>query len=344
MACSTSGPAVTRLPFSSYRTPAENPSFPYFQAFVAFTANRLGTWAGIAYDGGNEFAIVTWRSGQPLHVLDRFAYTSTSFDTVADYGSVAVVGILPSGGVVAAVQPTTADYDGPRIGLVYLSGHRYQLRGSPRWQLVKPVGVTSSGAIIGWVNAYDVHHQLRHAVVRWASPVAAPTTVVSTGLESPYPAVDRHGDIAYHVGDLTKVVLASGQTRTLGGLPGALNHFAWVGDGGSTIYGTSDSETSSGAAVVAWPLADPPAAGPIPPHQLTGPGAYTQPMAVGPNGRVLNGYAVPSRMRTPAGGYPRLPAILPVDTGLNPGESIDQYGTVAFTSRSDGLVHFLRCP
>jgi hypothetical protein len=67
-------------------------------------------------------------------------------------------------------------------------------------------------------------------------------------------------------------------------------------------------------------------------------------MAVGPNGRVLNGYAVPSRMRTPAGGYPRLPTILPVDTGLNPGESIDQYGTVAFTSRSDGLVHFLRCP
>jgi hypothetical protein len=49
-------------------------------------------------------------------------------------------------------------------------------------------------------------------------------------------------------------------------------------------------------------------------------------------------------MRTPAGGYPRLPTILPVDTGLNPGESIDQYGTVAFTSRSDGLVHFLRCP
>jgi hypothetical protein len=28
VACSTSGPPVTRLPFSSYPTPAKNPSFP----------------------------------------------------------------------------------------------------------------------------------------------------------------------------------------------------------------------------------------------------------------------------------------------------------------------------
>jgi hypothetical protein len=343
VACSTSGPAVGRLPFASYDTPAQNPSFPYFQAFVAFTANRLGTWAGVAYDGGNEFAIVTWRSGQPLHVLDRFAYTTTSFDTVAGYGSVAVAGILPNGGIVASVQPTTAGFTfpGPRIGYVYQSGHRYRLRGSPNWVMTHPVGVTSAGAIVGWVDAYDVHHHLHHAVVRWVSATAAPTTVVSTGLDYAYPVTDRHGDIAYYTAGLSKVVLASGQTRTLGALPGSLNYAASVGDGGSTIYGKSD--TAGGYAIVAWPLASPPATGAIPPHQLTGAGVDTQPMAVGPHGQVLNGYAVPTRMRTPSGGYPRLPAILPVDTGMNPGESVDSFGAVAFTSRTDGLVHFLRC-
>lgn len=317
--CTTSDAAFSRLPFASHQTPA----------FAAFTATRLGTWAGMAYDGDAGFAVLTWRRGQPLHVLGRFDYHKTTFAARAG-GSVTVVGILPNGGVVAAVQRTEDFRIARFVGFVYLSGHRYQLRAAPSWLTVDPVGVTSTGAIVAAVMWHDGAGRERYAVVSWASATAAPHVVVKTGSQPPYPVVDRQGDIAYYA-DVPRIRLASGDIRTV-----ADGFSPWV-SGASTIYGTTST-----LAIAAVNLTNPAVSGPLPWWQVTGP-TTSIPIAAGPHGQLLFGHDRPTRMLTAGGALPTLPAIMPGDLGLNPGEAIDQYGTVAFTSRRDGLIHFFRC-
>ncbi|HET8582818.1 MAG TPA: VCBS repeat-containing protein [Jatrophihabitans sp.] len=327
--CTTSGPAFRTLPVPN-DFPDGDP------AYAAFTATRNGAWAGVAAGvgiPGGEYAIITWHPGDRTpSIVQRYTYTS--WNPGNSGGSVDVVGITPTGGVVAAVQRVSTTYDDHEyVGLAWLGRHRYELAHSSTWSSFAPVGISDNGAIAGWARIGSPTGG-QFYVVRWAGPTA-PYQVLAKSPEAAVPGVtiDAAGDVAYSFADTAVVRSPSGTVRTLAVPPPLPPGSAYITAGaGPYVYG------SASAGVLSWaPGAN--TSDPVPSEEI-GPNSQL-PVAAGPRGDVVLTDFHHAFLRTAPGGETVIGTI--DDNRSYDGNTIAADGTTSNTA-ANGLIYFLRCP
>lgn len=303
-----------------------DPHGSYWASITGLQTQQRGVWAGFAYDGVGDFAVLQWHPGARVRVLDKRQYRNISYSVAK---SVSAVGVTPAGAVVANLQARTAQR---RWAFAYLHGRRFQLRTPHAWRDVAALSVTTAGPIIGYGTVKPYHYVL----VSWHDIHAAPRvlgTIVTHQLGSP--AADQHGDIAWSTTTYQTVAtfhvrLADGQVRTLAS--------PFPGSGGNLGAAAGAFVTASvNQHVVRWNLSTVPASGPVPVHVVTSGSGLVD--AAGVTGAVVwgndhrsakIGAAAPIAL---AGEYR---ADGPV------GEAIAPNNRIAFTGK-DRLVHILTC-
>lgn len=109
--------------------------------------NDRGTWAGVAFDGTNEFGLLRYRSGGRLTVLARFHERGT-YDINADpTPSVSIAGVTRNGVIIFGRQT------GRRLNRYtpYRVAHRklVPMRTRPGWISAVPTSVGANGSSVG---------------------------------------------------------------------------------------------------------------------------------------------------------------------------------------------------
>ena len=112
------------------------------------------------------------------------------------------------------------------------------------------------------------------------------------------------------------------------------------GDGGSSSYGDVSSEYGPQQTPTRWTLR---ADGTVSTQRVAPTGIDNAVTAAGSRGALVSGYLRPQHLRTPDGGYVPMPAELTLSPADSTGTAVAASGTVAYTSSTDGLVHFLSC-
>lgn len=335
LACSVSKPAFGKLPFRAgvdYSPPLGAPRF----AFAAFTATRDGIWAGYAFlDYPLQFAAIRWHRGQRhATVLQRFHPGAGGFNASAE-GNINIAGITPRGAVIAAVRPD--DSASRTVSFVWLRGQSHHLMKRRSWRSVYPLDVADDGAIFGLVSAHRNGTRV-HYFVEWPHWDKSATILMKVRRTSPLEVVvDRFGDIAFQGRrGYALIRLRSGAVRrlTAGGAPSTNVYAA----SGSHMFGRGPF-----GGTVRWDLGSIGAAGPIEAADRVGPGGDVT--AAGTRGDFLLDLDLSSARElyvTATGGRALTPRQSTSD-GSWRGQAINQRGVVAYTARSDGLPHFLRC-
>jgi hypothetical protein len=329
--CSTSGPAFRTLPVPNAWSTGD-------PAYAAFTATRNGAWAGVAQGDapleGGEYAIITWHPGDPApSIVQRYTYTS--WNPGNSGGSVEVIGITPTGGVVAAVQLVSTGFDKQDyVGLAWLGRHRYELPHSSAWSSFAPVGMSDNGTIAGWARI-GTPSSGHYYIVRWAGPTA-PYQVIAQWPQASLPgiAIDAAGDIAYDTANGAALRSPSGTVRTLAFPPPLPPGDVEIRlSSGPYVYGNS----SAGA--LRW-APDASTSDPVPYEQIWPDTQYAA--AAGARGDVILIDFRHAYLRTAPGGE-ALVGTFGVDSRSYDGNAIAADGTTSVTA-ANGLTYFVRCP
>lgn len=334
LACTVSGPAFRRYPVGNDVN--STPPLTSASRYAAFTATRNGVWAGYAYlQYPLQFAAIRWQPGQRhATVLARFHPGSGILEPYA-HGNIDVAGITPRGAIVASVREHDRNFI--RTGYVWFHGHTHRLVARKNWTSVSPAAVTTNGRIIGSVHAVHDGRRVTY-VVEWPRWSAPPQRLFELPRVSEAIVVDARGDVAYSdpQGQAT-VRLRSGETRHLLGLSGPLNIDYIYAAAGTDFYGEDNDGYT-----VRWNLAALPTSGPIPPEGRVA-GRNNVRFADARGDFVIDRAPNSYRQRfITAGGAMTLTPKQAGDTGWA-GQAINPWGKLAFTSKADGLPHFLRC-
>ena len=222
-------------------------------------------------------------------------------------------------------------------GYVYTDGHRITLAKAPNWSSVKPVGISRSGVIVADVRVGD-YTSGQHYVVTWQNATAPYHVVARTGTTQPASAVDGNGDIAYLDSAARSVVRRPSGAITVVGHD--QQQELTFGDRASSFYGDVSSEYGPQQTPTRWTVQ---ADGTVPAQRVAPAGADNAVTAAGSRGALVSGYLRPQHLRTPDGGYVPMPAELQLGPAATTGTAVAASGTVAYTSPTDGLVHFFSC-
>jgi hypothetical protein len=332
--CTTSAP-VAALPVNTRPGP--------LKPTVSLTAtNSRGLWAGVRYDAGTGFQVVSWQAGRTT-VLDTLSYPNVSFDELR---SVRVVGVTAAGAVIVSAQATNRWYEAyVRVGLRYQGGHRYVLQSSPLWKSVDPNGVTPDGRVVGLAQS-DPASNTTGQVVEWSATGTGAVRVLAPN-NARYPVIDGRGDIAYTYTDGTaefsRAVLADGRRFQLGSQsPDNSDNGIIVSGAGNYLYG------QGWAGLLRWNLAAVGAAATgstVPPSHLSA--QLGEIDAAGPNGDLVGvrpNQTSPRFYQDVAGELHQLPVEF-VNLKLGQPQrpvAIAADGTVSFTDPT-GRVRFFHC-
>jgi hypothetical protein len=342
--CASTGPIMRSLPFSSIPVGAISP-FATLQV-----TDGHGRYAGYASDGKGDFAVYSWRSGYPLSVAGRFAYSGWSVDTVH------VDAVTSAGGVIVDVARGSSDV-GNRVAYALTGGHRYRLAYSGNWTSVKPIGMTAGGAIVGVVRV-GVYgsSSARYYIVSWAGARSPYQVLVRNGSLDPSAAVAANGDIAFSQDSTATylVRLASGALIHLGGVAGHQTSGFYIQRGaGTAFYGILYTDGSGSSTIARWDVATVPASGVVPARLLSPLYTLDWSLSAGIRGDVVaflhhQGTTFPHQppryLRTSRGALVKLPATYaysgPATLDIT---AVDGTSTIGYTSPADGLPHLFRC-
>jgi hypothetical protein len=341
----TVGPSLIgpTMPFE-FNTVDANPA----RAFVEFSAtNGRGVWAGVAFNGGDEFAILRWAGGHTT-VLDRIRFVGFSFESnnapaTTEQTSVEVAGVDASGAVIAAIQISHTNIEARRQrGFRYAGGHKYQLATSPNWVTARPTGVAPDGTIVGIVR----NNRSTSQVEQWRGSGSGRASHLTGPIGAEYAAITANHDVAYSTGNSQGFarLATTGRIVHLGGVAGDRSTEQRVmGASSNTFYGASYGAQKTH--VVRWRLSATSAS----PLTGTAVSSLVTVAGVGSNGAVVGtpwiggtGPDRTSRSLVANGGVWLLPPQYKVPFGAEPPVAVSPTGVAVYTG-TDRLPHTYSC-